>query len=354
MTLNRGWWASRLTHSSARRPAPAVCTTRVRRRLLIEPLEGRLLLSGSPWGELPSHGEGESASTQVELRLATTDLLGFPVTHVAPGVDFFLDVYVRDVRVAASQPGVYAGYLDVTYPSSLLAVVPSTTNPLGFDIEFGAQYTNGKSGRVNIAGLLNEVGAFQAGSRPLGSAEYLLFRTRFTAGSAAVYDDAYSGIAEDSQDVLLDVLANDVLLGGTAFFTSNPADISPAHDIMTYHPPAAVPAGDVSFGKAAIDVTTVGTVSITSVTQPSSGGLVRVSDNGAYVLYTPPADFFGTDTFTYTVGSAWTAQVAVTVSAVNDPPVAVDDAYALGRDQVLDADVARESCVMTTMWNRTP
>ncbi|MEW8004520.1 MAG: Ig-like domain-containing protein [Candidatus Thiodiazotropha sp.] len=47
-------------------------------------------------------------------------------------------------------------------------------------------------------------------------------------------------------------------------------------------------------------------------------------------VYTPNPDFNGTDTFTYTVddgnGGTDTATVTVTVAAVNDAPVATDDA----------------------------
>ena len=46
--------------------------------------------------------------------------------------------------------------------------------------------------------------------------------------------------------------------------------------------------------------------------------------------YTPDPGFFGTDSFTYEVcdlaGLCDTATVDITVNAVNDPPVALDDA----------------------------
>ena len=55
--------------------------------------------------------------------------------------------------------------------------------------------------------------------------------------------------------------------------------------------------------------------------------------------YTPNANFVGTDSFTYTVtdpdGLADTATVTVTVTAVNDPPVAVADAYTTNEETPL-------------------
>jgi hypothetical protein len=60
----------------------------------------------------------------------------------------------------------------------------------------------------------------------------------------------------------------------------------------------------------------------------AKGATVSCTSAGA-CSYTPPADFSGSDTFTYTVsdgeGGTATAIVTVTINPVNDPPVAVDD-----------------------------
>jgi VCBS repeat-containing protein len=64
-----------------------------------------------------------------------------------------------------------------------------------------------------------------------------------------------------------------------------------------------------------------GTVSINNAGTPSD-----TTDD--YIVYTPNADFNGTDSFTYTVtagGTPYTASVAVTVTEVNDRPVAAAD-----------------------------
>ncbi|OGO45246.1 MAG: hypothetical protein A2W37_13100 [Chloroflexi bacterium RBG_16_63_12] len=69
------------------------------------------------------------------------------------------------------------------------------------------------------------------------------------------------------------------------------------------------------------------TLTITSVTQGVHGA---VTTDGMTVTYTPTADFCGSDTFTYTVsdgqGGTDMATVDVTVTCVNDAPVANDDA----------------------------
>jgi hypothetical protein len=73
----------------------------------------------------------------------------------------------------------------------------------------------------------------------------------------------------------------------------------------------------------------------------ASAGSVQLA--GASVVYTPSANWFGVDAFTYTVtdgrGGSATATVSVTVRAVNDAPQAVDDAAATDAGTPVDIDV---------------
>jgi hypothetical protein len=66
------------------------------------------------------------------------------------------------------------------------------------------------------------------------------------------------------------------------------------------------------------------TLTVTAVTQGTNGS-VAITNGGADVSYTPNANFFGADSFTYTVndgnGGSDTATVNVTVTNVNDAPV---------------------------------
>ncbi|MGV0714852.1 Ig-like domain-containing protein [Mycolicibacterium sp. XJ662] len=94
-------------------------------------------------------------------------------------------------------------------------------------------------------------------------------------------------------------------------------------------------------------------VNVIEVTQPQNG---TVTVQGGTLTYTPNSDFHGTDTFTYTIsdedsplhihglkglwaaifggdaGHATTVTVSVTVTPVNDAPVAVDDAVTVAED----------------------
>ncbi|HHZ96302.1 MAG TPA: tandem-95 repeat protein, partial [Flavobacteriales bacterium] len=63
--------------------------------------------------------------------------------------------------------------------------------------------------------------------------------------------------------------------------------------------------------------------------------------NGTIVdgVYTPNANFNGTDTITYTVNDSDAATVTVTVNAVNDAPVASDDTASTDEDTLVNINV---------------
>ena len=78
------------------------------------------------------------------------------------------------------------------------------------------------------------------------------------------------------------------------------------------------------------------TLTITAVTQGAHGS---VANNGTSASYTPNANYFGADSFTYTIddgnGGTDTATVSVTVTNVNDVPVAAGESYSINQDTVL-------------------
>ncbi|MGD8626692.1 MAG: FG-GAP-like repeat-containing protein, partial [Anaerolineae bacterium] len=85
--------------------------------------------------------------------------------------------------------------------------------------------------------------------------------------------------------------------------------------------------------EGALDPTT-----LVTVTQPASGTLLLNPPSGI-ITYTPYLNFHGTDGFLYricdTSGSCATAAVTLTVTAINDPPVASNDTYAVDEDDLL-------------------
>ena len=79
-------------------------------------------------------------------------------------------------------------------------------------------------------------------------------------------------------------------------------------------------------------------LTVSAVTQ-GTHGTVAITNGGANVSYTPNANFFGNDSFTYTVndghGGSDTATVSVTVTNVDDAPVATGDSYVTNSNTTL-------------------
>ena len=74
------------------------------------------------------------------------------------------------------------------------------------------------------------------------------------------------------------------------------------------------------------------TLTITAVTN-GTNGTVAITGGGTGLTYTPNANFFGADSFTYTIadgnGGTATATVNVTVTNVNDPPIPLDNSFVI-------------------------
>lgn len=78
---------------------------------------------------------------------------------------------------------------------------------------------------------------------------------------------------------------------------------------------------------------------ILSASQPANGS-ASITDANTTVTYFPDADFFGTDSIVYAVedgfGGSVTGTITIVVTAVNDPPVQVDDQYSTNEDTTLN------------------
>ncbi|WP_445168019.1 Ig-like domain-containing protein [Mycolicibacterium sp. Dal123E01] len=119
--------------------------------------------------------------------------------------------------------------------------------------------------------------------------------------------------------------------GGTATGTVsvtvtpvNDAPVAGSDSVTTAEgTPVSAPAGTLLGNDSDVDGDTL---TVTGISQPAHGSAVL---NGAGVTYTPAADFNGVDSLTYTVsdghGGTATGTVSVTVTPVNDAPVAGSD-----------------------------
>ncbi len=85
-----------------------------------------------------------------------------------------------------------------------------------------------------------------------------------------------------------------------------------------------------------------GTKLVSSVTQPANGTVV-ITGGGSGLTYAPDANYCNSppgttlDTFTYTLNGGSTASVTMTVTCIDDPPVAVDDAKTVVQDSGVNA-----------------
>ncbi|QDS93782.1 putative peptidyl-prolyl cis-trans isomerase [Roseimaritima multifibrata] len=208
------------------------------------------------------------------------------------------------------------------------------------------------------------------------------------SASFSAINDSFT-VTEDSTNNSLDVVANDVIhsgsetlslksvgtpdSGGSASVVNGNVQYTPASDFsgtetLTYvvqdsngveqtatatisvtavnDPPSAVPdTFTVDRNSTANRLTPLSndsglpdtgeTLTITAVGTSTAGGTITIEAGGGAILYTPPADFSGGDTFTYTISDGTLtsqASIVVSVSTANPPPTAVDDAFTVQED----------------------
>jgi len=275
------------------------------------------------------HTEGPpNGDDVVAIELTTTDVNGATIGSIEAGQEFWVTATVDDLRSAGVDDlGVFAAYLDLLYDADLVSVVKSNANALGFDVTFGTEFGNGQKGNSAVPGIIDEIGAFQTSAQPLGTAPRTLFSARFQAKSVAGADDQFT-VQEDAQSVDLDVLANDARNSGSTTFRSDPADIVPGSDVLLYEPTDVVEIERIRFGAAELQIVGSGrNAMITDVGRPSNGGSVVISADGQRLQYTPAPNFFGVETFTYTVDGGDEFDVEVIVEPVADAPVANGDLF---------------------------
>lgn len=280
----------------------------------------------------------------VAFTIEVTNTSGQVTPIIGINQQFIVNVYVEDVRTVTDPAtlGVFAAYVDMTF-DQLLVNVPNAAT----DITFGPAWLPASTDvdGVTVGGEIDEAQAVQNGTTPLGPGPFLFFSTTFTAGSTP----------------------------GTAVFQTNAADILPAHQTLLFDPPMPVPLSEFNFGSGSVqiintnqavddtfatvfedssnnpldvlgnDVNVTGTLTVTAVGAGSAAGTITVGTGGANIVYTPAADFVGTETFTYTIsdgsGGSSTATVTVNVQNSNDDPDAVDDSFSINENQSITFNV---------------
>lgn len=258
------------------------------------------------------------------LTLQPVDSSGAPITTVAVGQNFKVQVFVQDLRPGDEAKGVFSAYADLIFDSNV--VEPIATNPITHGVFPNSPGGTVRTGVVDeLGGLTQNTSAFTDGQK------YLLAEVTFrakTAGNAGLLLDP----PDDSlSDVLLFQTTSEVPASEISFGSSNFAvgvNFQLVNDTFNF---------DEDSGAKVINPLTNDTVSggavltISAVGARSAGGAVTIGAGGTSLNYTSAANFTGAETFTYTArnqdGAEQTATVTVQVTDVNDPPVAVNDTF---------------------------
>jgi hypothetical protein len=174
---------------------------------------------------------------EVEFTYVVTNMSGTPIDEIVAGNTFKVRGTVRDLnRRGSTEPGIFAAFQDMLYSTSLVSPVSTTvspTFPLGFNVTFGANYTNQPTGDIRTPGVVNEIGSVQTNvASALGDGLFTQFEIVFRANSA-----------------------------GLAQFVGDPAEISPLHDTLTFLPVSPVPFSKIKYGFDTL-----------LITAPSGGG----------------------------------------------------------------------------------
>jgi len=212
-------------------------------------------------------------SPLMEYRLEAQDMSGNPITSINAGQDFQLVTFVHDLRTPVpSFAGVFAGYTNVSYDSSLVSTTTSS-------LTFGSFYTLTPSGNLSVPGTITGGGAAATSASPPGAAEKELWRTTFHANSV-----------------------------GTFSFNSS-FDATAGHETLLYGNDNNITADQIQFGSFQLTVNGQPTVSITNATQNEG---------------TPPQGQTGVTNFLFTVSLSSASSTPVTVA------IATADGTALG------------------------
>lgn len=272
----------------------------------------------------------------VRIRLDTTDASGNPIDSVPAGQQFFLDVLVSDQRI--DPMGVWAAYLDVEYDDTRVST--------GGAISFGNDFPNFHAGDASTSGLIDEVGAGQTAPLADGD-EHLLFRMPFMAeirGEAVFMGDPADGLP--AGQVLLfgidgPIPEENVTYLTTAITVTGPPNaVDDAYNVAEGDVLEVIDADD---GVLDNDTDDEGDPLTAALDDGPSHGSLELNPDGTFI-YTPDEDFFGTDQFTYLANDGFfdstPATVTITVTGVDDLPVAQDDRYGVLKDGVLTVNVA--------------
>jgi hypothetical protein len=272
-------------------------------------------------------------TVQVEL------ILGNPNgSNGQPGIEvgeqFEIAVFFRVISTGAN---VVSGYADVNVPNTLVSIDSIDYDPGYVNAFFGSS----TSGAINnSAGIVDEVGVFGFPPPLAPTSLFTLTGTALAAGTVEITTDAgeaagseitFAGADGDQREFTdFGSLTFDIIGGNTAPVAEDDS-FTIAEDTV------------LSDSVAGNDTDLEGDATY-ALDGDAANGAVVLNPDGSFT-YTPAADFFGTDSFSYTVedgefSSSATVNITVTDEVDNTAPVAEDDSFTIAEDTVLSDSVA--------------
>ncbi len=244
------------------------------------------------------------------------------------------------MRVHSTSRGIYGAFADILFDSTLIRPVA------GSSIQYADGFGLVRKGTF-ATGLIDELGAVNSSLAASNLSENLIATIRMEAISSGTVNIRSEPADESSSEFLLFGIDDQLPASAVAYGSVNLAigqSFTVQNDTLTI----AEDSGKTTVNVLQNDqvVSGSGTLTVVSVTQPASGGVVSLESG--VVSFTPAANFNGNAVFTYRVsdsqGIQESASVTVTVTPVNDPPVGLDDTFNVDQDSgdnfldVLDND----------------
>ncbi|HJU05761.1 MAG TPA: tandem-95 repeat protein [Nitrospiraceae bacterium] len=242
---------------------------------------------------------------------------------------------------------VHDGQVDSNVATVSITVTPVNDPPTFTDIAEQTIDEDAPSQNILIAGVSPGGGADEAG-QPVSlsaiSGHPAIVPHPTISGTGPTRTLTYQPAANANGMVTITVTANDGQPENNMLSKSFTINVTPVTD----PPTAGNDMTDVAEDSGATPINVLAndsitpdtgeTLSIIAVTQGNNGAVV-ITGKGTGLTYRPNDNFFGPDSFNYTIsdgnGGQATATVSVDVTPVNDAPVATNDVYMIAEDTVM-------------------
>ena len=353
-------------------------------------------LSGNPIVAVQQSLDYQIHAFVDDLRLESSGDFGLTQAYFDVDYDGTLTSVNSGINFSADFPDNQTG--DIATAGTFDEIGASTTAALGSDefLLWSITMTADAEGTVNFAANMPEATQFALTdfSEAIGASNVTFVDTSIQIVDEVFAQPDTADAVEDGPEITIPALANDLarLSGGPISIQSvddpanGTASVSSDNENVLYTPDANFNGPDVfsytitdgtdtAVGSITVNVSAVNdapvasddtitvaedatdfeldvlandndidedTLTITDVTS-ATNGTVTISSDGSMLLYTANANFVGLDNFSYTISDGEftsTADVNLTIQAVNDPPVAVDDQATGTEDEVVEIDAA--------------